>query len=541
VLIKQCIDILLPYIGLLFRATFELKTYPAEWKDSITKVLRKPGKANYTVPGAYRPIALLDTIGKVLSACVAEDLVKMTEKYHLLPDHHFGCRPGRTTTDAIHYVVGEAKDAWRRGKVMGLLYLDIKGAFPSIILDRLTHNMRRRGVPVEYTDWIDRKVRNRYTIISFDNHTSEARLLGHGMDQGCPLSAISYQFYNGDLLDIVRGRKGEDSVGFVDDTTIMAEGADLEEAFEKLTDIMTRPDGAYSWAAKHDCHFAVEKFGLMGLTRRREKNPEKHGRTRPVQRPPIKIGQHVVKPTTTHKFLGLIMDQELRFKEHTNYALKKGETYINQYRRLARPTKGVTAKHMRTYYLTVAVPRMLYAADVFLIPATERRKGTKGSINKLARIQRQAALDITGALRSTANDTLDAHANLLPFPLLVSKAVHRAAVRLACLPDSHPLATKVQKAAKRYVKRHRSPIHEIIHAYSLNPERMEKIHTVVFGPKWHPAFNTRIPQNKERAIKEMEEERAQVVVYSDGSCIDGGVGAAAVLYKDRKEQKSVQL
>jgi hypothetical protein len=318
----------------------------------------------------------------------------------------------------------------------------------------------------------------------------------------------------------------------------MAEGADLEEAFEKLTDIMTRPDGAYSWAAKHDCHFAVEKFGLMGLTRRREKNPEKHGRTRPVQRPPIKIGQHVVKPTTTHKFLGLIMDQELRFKEHTNYALKKGETYINQYRRLARPTKGVTAKHMRTYYLTVAVPRMLYAADVFLIPATERRKGTKGSINKLARIQRQAALDITGALRSTANDTLDAHANLLPFPLLVSKAVHRAAVRLACLPDSHPLATKVQKAAKRYVKRHRSPIHEIIHAYRLNPERMEKIHTVVFGPKWHPAFNTRIPQNKERAIKEMEEERAQVVVYSDGSCIDGGVGAAAVLYKNGKEQKS---
>jgi hypothetical protein len=84
---------------------FELKTYPAEWKDSITKVLRKPGKANYTVPGAYRPIALLDTIGKVLSACVAEDLVKMTETYHLLPDHHFGCRPGRTTTDAIHYVV----------------------------------------------------------------------------------------------------------------------------------------------------------------------------------------------------------------------------------------------------------------------------------------------------------------------------------------------------------------------------------------------------------------------------------------------------
>jgi Reverse transcriptase (RNA-dependent DNA polymerase) len=283
----------------------------------------------------------------------------------LLPEHHFGYRPGRTTTDAIQYVVGEAKDAWRRGKVMGLLYLDIKGAFPITILDRLTHNMCRCGVPVEYMDWIDRKVRNRLTTVSFDDHTSVARLIGRGMDQGCPLSAIAYHFYNGDLLDIVRGRKGEDSVGFVDDTTIMAEEADLEEAFGRLTDIMTRPDGAYSWAAKHDCHFAVEKFELMGLTRRREKNPTKQGKTRPVQRPPIKISQHIIKPTTTHKFLGLVMDQELRFKEHANYVLKKGEAYITQYRRLTRPTKGITAKHMRTYYLTVAVPRLLYAVTCF--------------------------------------------------------------------------------------------------------------------------------------------------------------------------------
>jgi Reverse transcriptase (RNA-dependent DNA polymerase) len=163
----------LPYIGPLFRPTFELKTYPAEWRDSITKVLWKPGKMNYTVPGTYRPIALLDMRGKVLSACVAEDLVKMTERYQLLPEHHFRCRPGRTTTDTIHYVAGEVKDAWRRGKVMGWLFLDIKGAFPSIILDRLTHNMRIHGVPVEYTDWIDRKVRNRYTTVSFDDHTSE--------------------------------------------------------------------------------------------------------------------------------------------------------------------------------------------------------------------------------------------------------------------------------------------------------------------------------------------------------------------------------
>ena len=98
---------------------------------------------------------------------------------------------------------------------------------------------------------------------------------------------------------------------------------------------------------------------------------------------------------------------------------------------------------MRKYYLTVAVPKMLYATDIFLVPATKWSKDTKGHINKLARIQRQAALSITGAMTTTANDTLDAHANLLPFHLLISRLIHRATTRLTCIPDIHSLAPKV--------------------------------------------------------------------------------------------------
>jgi hypothetical protein len=68
--------------------------------------------------------------------------------------------------------------------------------------------------------------------------------------------------------------------------------------------------------------------------------------------------------------------------------------YITQYRRLTKPTKGVSAKYMRRYYLAVAIPRMLYVADISLIPGTAESKGTKGNMNKLAKMQRQAALSI---------------------------------------------------------------------------------------------------------------------------------------------------
>jgi len=78
------------------------------------------------------------------------------------------------------------------------------------------------------------------------------------------------------------------------------------------------------------------------------------------------------------------MDQELRFKSHTNYALQKGSKLMDQYRQLVKTAKGISAKHMRQFYIAVALPKILYAADIFLIPESKHNKGTKGFITKLA-------------------------------------------------------------------------------------------------------------------------------------------------------------
>ena len=89
-MLKEVVDLILPYLIQIFRAVFKLGTYSNSWHSWNTIVLRIPGKARYDVPKAYRPIALMNTAGKLLSAMVTEDLSYMCEKYHLLPDTHFG-------------------------------------------------------------------------------------------------------------------------------------------------------------------------------------------------------------------------------------------------------------------------------------------------------------------------------------------------------------------------------------------------------------------------------------------------------------------
>src|SRR5438105_3996780 len=257
IVLKENRETLVPHLSPIYRATFTLKTYPAHWKTYDTVVLRKPGKPDYTVAKAYRPIVLLRTLGKPLSMAVAEDLTFITEKHELLPPLHFGARPNRNTTDAIHMVVKFIHDAWRTGKVASALFLDVKGAFPSVNVDRLQHDMRMRGIPVEYTEWLGEKLANRQTRIVFDDYRSPPLTVRAGLDQGCPLSPLCYVIYNSPVLEAVNpGRANNElATGFIDDVAILAKGKTFEEANERILNIMEKNEGVLKWAETHNCEF----------------------------------------------------------------------------------------------------------------------------------------------------------------------------------------------------------------------------------------------------------------------------------------------
>ena len=90
IVLQKSFDLIADHLLYLFQAVFSLKTYYEPWKQFTTVVLHKPGKPDYKVPKAYRLIALLCTIAKVLTAIVAEDLSCLVEKHQLIPSTHFG-------------------------------------------------------------------------------------------------------------------------------------------------------------------------------------------------------------------------------------------------------------------------------------------------------------------------------------------------------------------------------------------------------------------------------------------------------------------
>lgn len=90
VVLQRCLDLIIPHLLQIFTAILKLGLYYDPWKESTTVVLRKPGKPNYKLAKAYRPIALLSTLAKVLTAIVAQGVSQLVEQHQLLPSTHFG-------------------------------------------------------------------------------------------------------------------------------------------------------------------------------------------------------------------------------------------------------------------------------------------------------------------------------------------------------------------------------------------------------------------------------------------------------------------
>ena len=142
------------------------------------------------------------------------------------------------------------------------------------------------------------------------------------------------------------------------------------------------------------------------------------------------------------------------------------------------PSMGMPPHTIWQLYNMMAVPMFTDAADVWYTSIHKSNSGKKtlGSVDVIKKItpsQWWVTRTITGALSTTARDTLDAHTFLLPVDMLFDTILYRVAVHLASLLHIHPLHRPVQQAARHYVKKHRSPLHHLFFTTKVMPDMFD--------------------------------------------------------------------
>ena len=302
-LLAACKGTLTKLLTPLFQACATLEYHPRTFREAHTIALKKPGKADYTTPKAYRPIALLNTMGKALESIMAEKIAYLAERFQLLPETQMGGRKGRSTDSALELLTEQIHTVWGQGtdKVATLLSMDVANAYPTVSHERLIHNLRKRKIPAWIAKWVLSFLQDRNTTMAINGRVTGALPIRTGIPQGSPISPILYLFYNADLLDICE-RPGikANGLGFVDDVNILTYSTSTEENCRTL-EVMHKK--CELWASRHGAVFAPAKYQLIHLSR----NPKKFN-----MQAIINIASDVVTSKTDIRVLDIQIDTALK-------------------------------------------------------------------------------------------------------------------------------------------------------------------------------------------------------------------------------------
>ena len=213
---------------------------PTQFKEAESVVIPKPKKSDYTTPKAYRPIALLNTLGKLLTKVLASRLQYDANKHDLLHPGQFGGVQKHATTDVALILMDTIVKARERGHHTSVLALDIAQFFPSlnhrvmfIVLTKLGFNSKIANFVIAFFS----DCTTRYRWGSDVSPPIDASV---GVPQGDSLSPILSALYLATLLTLAFQwgiDKRVNILTFVDDRVLITSSESLDANVDFLATI----------------------------------------------------------------------------------------------------------------------------------------------------------------------------------------------------------------------------------------------------------------------------------------------------------------
>ncbi|KAK9878329.1 hypothetical protein WA026_021344 [Henosepilachna vigintioctopunctata] len=207
------------YLGKIFNRCMELCYFPREWKEATTILIPKPHK-DLSHPDNYRPISLLNVVGKVFEKIICRRLSDFVDHNNIIPDFQHGFRPFHSTIDPLLRLHTDITRALNSGECVLATFLDIKRAFDQVWHAGLVRKLQDIQLPNHFVKLIASYLSDRTIKIKVNKSFSDPFTPSAGIPQGSILAPLLYIIYTYDIPHS-RNRRSKVSL-FADDTATWA-------------------------------------------------------------------------------------------------------------------------------------------------------------------------------------------------------------------------------------------------------------------------------------------------------------------------------
>ena len=291
----------------------------------------------------YRPVSLLSQFSKILEKLVDRRLDSFFDKHKILVEQQYGFRKARSTSMAITQLIEDITNANEEKKFTAGVFIDLKKAFDTIDHSLLLKKLDHYGVRGVSNDWLRSYLSDRKQYVSFNSLKSDLMSISCGVPQGSILGPKLFILYINDICNV---SKLLQFVLFADDTNIFCSDVNI---LDLCKNVSLELDKLNIWFAVNKLSLNVSKTNFI-LFGNRNYNGEVD----------IKIDGINIERVYVTKFLGVLIDHKLNWKDHINHICNKVSRNIAI---IYKASKVLNTKSLFSLYCTLILPYLNYCSE----------------------------------------------------------------------------------------------------------------------------------------------------------------------------------
>ena len=305
-LLKEFSTLLAYPIKIIINKSLTEGTFPSLFKVAqICPIYKKSDKSKCV---NYRPISLLSNLSKVFERIMYNRIEKYLETANILYDHQFGFRKSFSTEHALMSITEQIKSNFRKKSFSCGVFVDLEKAFDTVNHSILISKLKYYGLQEPSISWLSSYLTNRSQQVSLNGQLSTSRPVTCGVPQGSILGPLLFLIY---INDMNKAIKNSTVYHFADDTNLLYSHKNPKT----LKKVMNKDLKAlYEWLCANRLSLNVSKTEFIVF-----RPPKKSLSNRIV----LTLNRTKIYESTKIKYLGLILDARLSWKDHICELAKK--------------------------------------------------------------------------------------------------------------------------------------------------------------------------------------------------------------------------